>query len=512
MSYYSRSWDRKKDRSLFPSVVKDIKIDYELFESLLYEQTPSRSYQQDYFAMRMIHLLEEMGAKVEQDKRGNVYATKGVAELYPCAVAHMDINQDVTENMRIVRTDNWMMAFDDDCGTQVGPGFDDKCGVYFCLEMMKQFEVFKVALFVDEEIGCQGSSVCDMSFFKDCTMVLQLDRNSYNGPEFIWHTNGNEVCSSEFINSAEETFLKWGYLPARGVYTDVGELKERGLDCICANIGCGYFDEHSESEVLMVPAFENAVNFAYELLKTYGDRKWKHTLFIPSRYPTKKNKKGKKSSKTGKTGTQTSMPPTGVVDLNDHGKAGGSVAGAHIPEWENGTQYYARGRDTTPEEVIESLDSGYCPICYVDEYHLELNSHNEVVCTNCDAYFDVEAAEERVLFEADQREIEKAEKVIPLVARKDFMDDENEEDNVLSRADSHDFNDWEVRKQVAMDSITNIQLKMKDPLNDWDVLADVPLDPVSTYYARAKAVLQVRNRWSETEVKHGGGKVEDFVV
>lgn len=373
MSFYNQGWGRKKDPSLFPTIDNTIKINWELFQHLLSFQTPSESYEQAEFAVWMIEVLEEYGAIVHQDEYGNVYAVKGEADVYPCTVAHMDINQNITRDMQIIKTDKWMIAYDNETGTQVGPGFDDKVGVYFCLEMVRQLPAVKIALFIDEEIGCVGSNSCDMSFFNDVSLVFQLDRNSYAGPEFIWYTNSIECCSSAFINSAEKTFFKYGYLPSKGSYTDIGTLKNRGLPVICANIGCGYFDEHSDQEVLYVPAFENAVNFTYELMRDYGDTEWEHVPVMES-LP---------KSESIKTGITTLRYEPRALKLEDN-------EGYYL--WRNNNEYYTKTSDVDAQCVIESIESGYCPVCYSEKPNLEINHHGEATCAICDSYFDTAAA------------------------------------------------------------------------------------------------------------------------
>jgi putative aminopeptidase FrvX len=52
-----------------------------------------------------------------------------------------------------------------DLGNPTGIGGDDKCGVYACLELLKELPNLKAAFFVSEETGCHGSKKADPNFF-----------------------------------------------------------------------------------------------------------------------------------------------------------------------------------------------------------------------------------------------------------------------------------------------------------------------------------------------------------
>ena len=245
---------------------------------------------QDEFAKWLIHYIHKHydDVNVSIDNIGNIYCVKGEADLYPCVVSHIDINQDYRENMKVFKNDKWVYAMNMDTGLQCGPGHDDKSGVFMCLEMIKQFDVIKAVFFRDEEVGCVGSSNSHAPFFYDCTMILQQDRNAYAGAELITYTNGIEICSKEFLDNAAELMDKFGYSKGSGTCTDVGAIKKlSGVDCVAMNMCAAYYDEHTDREVLSVHAFENAINFAYELIKELGYKhKWGH---VPVKEKVKTN-------------------------------------------------------------------------------------------------------------------------------------------------------------------------------------------------------------------------------
>lgn len=81
----------------------------------------------------------------------------------------------------------------------------------------------KCAFFVQEEVGCIGSSHADMSFFSDCRFVIQCDRKG-NG-DMVTQINGMKLCSNEFISAID--FRKYGYKPAQGLNTDVADIDNK---------------------------------------------------------------------------------------------------------------------------------------------------------------------------------------------------------------------------------------------------------------------------------------------
>ena len=123
--------------------------------------------------------LAHMDVDIRADESGNLFITKGVAESYPCVVAHLDEVHDVEERQVVVEGD--MIYATDKAGNRVGLGADDKNGVWMALRLLEQKPLLKVALFVDEEklngeAGCRGSRACDLSEFDNATCLLQCIR------------------------------------------------------------------------------------------------------------------------------------------------------------------------------------------------------------------------------------------------------------------------------------------------------------------------------------------------
>ena len=238
----------------------------------MYQQAPTGSKYEAVKKDFLINLLQTTLSGVEiYEKEGNIYAIKGKADNYPTIVAHYDTAQQYHPGLNIIVRGNWMFGFDTVEAEQCGIGADDSVGVYFAIEMLKRLDACKVVLFYGEERGCIGSSKCDMDFFKDSSIVTQLDRRSYTN-DFITYTNGVTTFSKEHSEGITPLLEKYGYHINSGSCTDVGKLRQRGLQVSSHNLSCGYFNEHTDKEIIHIPSMNNACMLAYELLtKLYSE-------------------------------------------------------------------------------------------------------------------------------------------------------------------------------------------------------------------------------------------------
>ena len=125
--------------------------------------------------------LKELGVAHVTDKAGNIYATKGKAKSYPCIISHTDeVHRFREKGFKLIqagsKNNKIIFGFNEIQRGFSGIGADDKNGIWICLKCLEDFDTMKCVFFVGEEIGCQGSSRADMSFFNDCRFVLQCDR------------------------------------------------------------------------------------------------------------------------------------------------------------------------------------------------------------------------------------------------------------------------------------------------------------------------------------------------
>lgn len=217
---------------------------------------------------KMAAYIEKFAARISdtktwRDKTGNVYIVRGVSETYPCVVAHMDQVQRIHSNdFTVMFHDGIVQGYSPSNKRFEGLGADDKNGIYVALECLSKFPALKCAFFVGEEIGCIGSEACDLEFFDDCRFVLQCDRR--NGDDLITDIFCR-LCSPDFLNDIQ--YSRFGYKTTDGLITDVGTLKDRGLQVSCVNMSCGYYNPHTDYEFTVLSELENCENFVMWIIE-----------------------------------------------------------------------------------------------------------------------------------------------------------------------------------------------------------------------------------------------------
>lgn len=206
------------------------------------------------------------GCKVWQDKKGNLYVSKGLADTYPCVAAHLDQVQRIhSQDFRAIETKNGIIfGYSPSNRRFEGLGADDKVGIWIGLKCLKKYESMKLAFFVEEEIGCKGSDEADMAFFENVRFVVQCDRRGNS--DLVTSINWSDLCSEEFIKAIEPE--KFGYLPTQGMMTDVEALKTNGLSVSAINMSCGYYDPHTDNEFVVIKDIMKARTFVEHIIET----------------------------------------------------------------------------------------------------------------------------------------------------------------------------------------------------------------------------------------------------
>lgn len=225
----------------------------------------ARTHQEKDMIAFVSQRLAELGATFTTDEAGNIYATKGKADTYPCLAAHLDEVHEAREKgyeVLVVR-DEFIIGFNSGKREFNGIGADDKNGIWVCLKCLEKFDNLKCVFFVGEEQGCIGSRQADMKFFDDCRFVLQCDRKGNS--DFISNIYGNPLCSSRFIKDA--SLGEHGYKEERGMQTDVQALRERGLEISCANISCGYYYPHTPHEMTNIVDLRKCLALVEHIVK-----------------------------------------------------------------------------------------------------------------------------------------------------------------------------------------------------------------------------------------------------
>jgi len=259
------------------------------FKELL--SVPSKTYQEEDMVEYICNELDSSeGVMYYRDEMMNVYATKGVleeGEYYPMFIAHTDtvhskIDKIVVKEEKLKRPNTFGKTFDDalvdvlkaydEEGNPTGIGGDDKCGIFICLELLKQLDKVKIGLFVSEETGCHGSSKCDESFLTDVGYITQYDAP---GNHLI-----SEICSGVRLFERDSEFFEKSILVIENAfgnemlvqshpYTDVSQLKKK-IDVSCINMSCGYYNMHTKEEFISIDDVERAIEAGKNMVFILG--------------------------------------------------------------------------------------------------------------------------------------------------------------------------------------------------------------------------------------------------
>lgn len=244
---------------------------------LLLETMSVQSYTYETKKMQkfILNQLQKMKLKHTKDKYGNIYVTKGTADLYPTMVCHIDTVHEVNNDVQVVVLNDSAIAVDTKTKRQYGIGGDDKVGIYITLEMLKMFDNFKAVFFLDEEAGCVGSRQADFSFFNDSTIVLECDRRGIS--DFVVDISGTKLSNEEFIGDISDILKANGRQTVSGGLTDVAEISERNPVQV-ANMSCGYYRPHTSEEYIVLSEVEATKNMCFEILDRTKHKRYEMPL------------------------------------------------------------------------------------------------------------------------------------------------------------------------------------------------------------------------------------------
>lgn len=231
-------------------------------ELLAVAQVQSASYKTEKMQLFIINSLKLRGLTHTKDRYGNIYCTKGEADLYPAMVCHIDTVHNINNNAEVHISGDNMFAIDRVTMERYGIGGDDKVGIFITLQMFDYYDNFKAAFFLDEEVGCVGSRQCDFSFFDDCSMVLECDRQGKN--DFVNQISGTKLYSDEVSEIISPILQAYDRKETTGGMTDVLEIAGKNKVCV-ANMSCGYYDPHTENEYISISDVINTMDMCIEI-------------------------------------------------------------------------------------------------------------------------------------------------------------------------------------------------------------------------------------------------------
>jgi tripeptide aminopeptidase len=258
--------------------------DYLLLKEVL--SVPSKTYQEELMIEFLTEWLEKNDIPYYLDKYHNIYATKGINGdkdfYYPCVLSHTDTVHNIdTINVREEYLPNAqgeeklsLKAYNDQ-GRPTGIGGDDKCGIYACLELLKELPYLKAAFFVSEETGCHGSRNADPEFFKNVGYAIQFDApENWMVSEYCFGTQ-LFLRESDFFKKCDvilkENFQRSEYM--RHPYTDVQAIKEK-FDFQCINFSIGYYRYHTPQEYVVVEDVYNGITTGKKMIESLGCEKY----------------------------------------------------------------------------------------------------------------------------------------------------------------------------------------------------------------------------------------------
>lgn len=237
--------------------------DWRLLKKLYAIHSPS-GQEQRMIKFIISYLTTLPGVKLGQDQYGNLYAQKGDSESYPCVVSHLDqVQRTHSKDFNAVETRDIIFGYSAMNHQIEGLGADDKNGIFICMEALRKYDVIKCVFFREEEIGCKGSSNCEMSFFDNCRFVIQCDRRGNS--DLITSIGCMDLCSEVFIQDMAPE--KWGYKEEQGMMTDVESLKEQGLSISAINMSCGYYNPHTDEEITVKRDLEKCWRFVQHVIE-----------------------------------------------------------------------------------------------------------------------------------------------------------------------------------------------------------------------------------------------------
>lgn len=238
-----------------------------LHNTLSVQSKTGQTEMMNNYIKRFVKKIPEASLRFDM---GNIYITKGEADVYPCIIAHTDTVHSILSKFAVLKQDGVYFAWDG--SQQVGVGGDDKVGIALALWFLQEKPNMKIAFFKDEEIGCKGSTHADMQFFDDVAFVLQADRMNYS--DVVSSIMGVKLFGEEFTDAITPFVEKYGRTIGTGGMTDVWKLRNKGLEVASMNMSCGYYRPHSDREIVLEDHVLLTRDFINDMIEACGHKRW----------------------------------------------------------------------------------------------------------------------------------------------------------------------------------------------------------------------------------------------
>lgn len=265
--------EEKKDEDILSLTHLDKDFVYELMS------IPTSSSNEYRLVTFIVLWARRNNIDYEFDDYGNIYLTKGEikdGEYYPCVTAHLDsvqtkqktyaqAGQPLQVKTRISTINKKHEIYVDGMGI----GGDDKAGVLIALSMFNHLDVLKACFFLEEEIGCKGSSKLNKEWFNNVGYVIGYDSPDLNRAAYA--CSGVNLFSANFFKTYMQDICKKHGLTKfhSEPFTDVKEIREQ-TNIICMNFGSGYYNAHTEREYCVIEDMDTACRMGIDLINFIG--------------------------------------------------------------------------------------------------------------------------------------------------------------------------------------------------------------------------------------------------
>lgn len=218
---------------------------------------PTDSHNEEYMRQFLIKEINNIpNTKINISEYG-IQVYKNIKKLSPMFCCHIDTVHDIPTKYKIqkhILNDNIYYTSD------YGIGGDDKCGVYICLELLKNLDSVQVCFLSREEIGCVGSYNIDINT-DNISMFISIDRKGNRDliTEYIYSRLSSE-CLNEVLNITNQ----YEYKQTSGLITDSFILQQR-YNISAINLSCGYYNPHTLDEYVNYNDIMYCLDMCYAL-------------------------------------------------------------------------------------------------------------------------------------------------------------------------------------------------------------------------------------------------------
>lgn len=184
-----------------------------------------------------------------EDDYGNMYGVYPGSDCKCCIAAHLD-QVEAGDIASVLELDGYLFG-EDANGYPANLGADDKNGVWVAMEAAKHLRHPKLAFFIDEETGRNGSKACDPAFFEDVACTLVVDRR---GSKEIIYEGRNRQYGTILHVLFKAINPDWKY--ETGISCDADSIRKY---CDCINISCGCYKCHTRQEYTCFDELEDCL-------------------------------------------------------------------------------------------------------------------------------------------------------------------------------------------------------------------------------------------------------------